>query len=219
MKKNDIISAKDWNTLSKGIVDLAKTKKTRVFHTSECADKKQEFLEDEIVKKNDRIKSEQVKDILEAIGQLEASFSSNCCQRQCHCQRDCSWSCQTTRTGTQHKSVTKRYECWYHYAVVRGCQTQPMADVSINCRLKEKFQYEYGKEYFNVCQKWKQCQNCLVRGAIIKECSITDCASRAREHAYSHITGRYPPIPSGCQIVDKTPANQRWQPAVRIVFV
>ena len=134
VEKNESIKTEKWNSLATGVTKLANEKQVKIYHTEYgSTEKKKEILPtDKWMEKNARIKTDQVVDILGAINQLETSFANNCCQRQCHCQKNCYTACQSyggrvQRVNTVYDERECRHiNCIYdHYSCERqGCQNQ-----------------------------------------------------------------------------------------------
>lgn len=101
------IGIEEWNSLMGAVTDLATSKNITLKYTLpsqvNCIKDGRKW-----VKPKDNVESSQIKNVLGAINQLEASFSGNCCQANC-CQKTTCQSCQS-----QCSNCTQCRNCHSH---------------------------------------------------------------------------------------------------------
>lgn len=157
VNKNETITAGQWNALSKSLANIAKEKEMKIFHTgSNMSERKELKPEDEIVKPNERIKTDQLIDLVGAFNQLETSFEKNCCQRQCHCESECNMICQSIDSDVRWNYTYSTQECKH-----RNCIHDALTCQKNGCQKMR----ECTKQQGECNQYWqKECKNCILTG-------------------------------------------------------
>lgn len=127
---HDKIGINEWNNLMGAVTDLAASKSITLHYTvptaSNCIKDGRKW-----VKKKDTIQSSQIKNVLGAINQLEASFNNNCCQANC-CQSSKCQSCQSQCSNcTQCRNCHSSCNC--HRPKNCNCNCNCHHDCNCNC--------------------------------------------------------------------------------------
>lgn len=128
------IGTNEWNDLMGAVTDLATSKKVAIKYTvpsqTNCIKDGKKW-----VKTKDGIETNQVKNVLGAINQLEESFNMNCCQENCcqiqvcqSCQGQCSncSQCRSRQCGTvqcRDCSQCSHRDCDYNCNCRRNCHS------------------------------------------------------------------------------------------------